>query len=447
MSKIYYGGLVVTGSGSFPGYVGVEGDRIAVVGKGEPSSEILSRFSEKEDLKGKWILPGVIDDQVHFRDPGLTHKADIETESRAALAGGVTSFMDMPNTNPQTVTVEAWEAKMRRAAEASYANYAFYIGATKENLAELEKADYSHIPGVKVFLGASTGNMLVDDEEALDRIFSLGRLVAIHSEDEETIRRNAAAARERFGDDVPVTEHPNIRSAEACSRSTRRAIERAERLGTRLHILHLSTADEAGMLSSRPLEDKKITGEACVHHLWFTDGDYDRLGALIKWNPAVKTTADRDALRAAVSDGRIDVVATDHAPHLLSEKEGGALKAASGGPFVQFSLPAMLELARKGVFSREKVVELMCENPARLFGVKDRGFLREGAYADLVIVDPDRPFTVTKDVILSKCGWSPIEGETLSHSVVKTILNGAEAYSEGRFAPRSARALEFSQSR
>lgn len=447
MSKIYYGGLVVTGSGSFPGYVGVEGDRIVAVGEGEPAAEVLGRFSERENLEGKWILPGVIDDQVHFRDPGLTHKADIETESRAALAGGVTSFMDMPNTKPQTVTVEAWEAKMQRAAEASYANYAFYIGATKDNLAELEKADYSQIPGVKVFLGASTGNMLVDDEEALDRIFSLGRLVAIHSEDEETIRRNASEARERFGDDVPVTEHPNIRSREACAKSTRSAIARAKRLGTRLHILHLSTAEEAGMLSLEPLEKKKITGEACVHHLWFTDADYPKLGARIKWNPAVKTQADRAELRAAVSDGRIDVVATDHAPHLLSEKEGGALKAASGGPFVQFSLPAMLELARQGVFTKEKVVELMCENPARLFGVKERGFLRAGAYADLVIVDPEKPFTVTKDVILSKCGWSPIEGETLSHSVVKTILNGAEAYSEGQFAPRAARALEFSQSR
>ncbi len=447
MSKIYFGGLVVTGSGSFPGYVGVEGERIVTVGEGVPSEEILNHFSEREDLQGKWIMPGVIDDQVHFRDPGLTHKADIETESRAALAGGVTSFMDMPNTNPQTVTVDAWEAKMRRAEEASYANYAFFIGATKDNLEELEKADYSRIPGVKVFLGASTGNMLVDDEEALDQIFSLGRLVAIHSEDEETIRRNAAAACERFGDDVPVTEHPNIRSREACAKSTRRAIERAERLGTRLHVLHLSTADEAAMLQPGDVEEKKITGEVCVHHLWFTDADYERLGSRIKWNPAVKTAADREALRAAANDGRIDVVATDHAPHLLSEKAGGALKAASGGPFVQFSLPVMLELAREGVFTKEKVVELMCENPARLFGVKDRGFLRPGAYADLVIVDPEKPFTVTKETILSKCGWSPIEGETLSHSVVKTILNGAEAYSEGQFAPRSARALEFSQSR
>ncbi len=447
MSKIYFGGLVVTGSGSFPGYIGVEGDRIAVVGEGAPSEELLRSFSESENLKGKWILPGVIDDQVHFRDPGLTHKADMESESRAALAGGVTSFMDMPNTNPQTVTVEAWENKMKRAAEASYANYAFFIGATKDNIAELEKADYSKIPGVKLFLGASTGNMLVDDEEALDEIFSLGRLVAIHSEDEETIRRNAAAARERYGDDVPVTEHPNIRSSEACVKSTRRAIERAERLGTRLHILHLSAADEAEMLQRGDLESKKITAEACVHHLWFTDADYERLGSRIKWNPAVKTASDRDALRQAANDGRIDVVATDHAPHLLSEKEGGALKAASGGPFVQFSLPAMLELAREGVFTKEKVVELMCENPARLFGVRDRGFLRKGAYADMVIVDPEQPFKVTKEKILSKCGWSPIEGETLSHSVVKTILNGAEAYSEGLFAPRSARALEFSQSR
>lgn len=447
MSKIYYGGLVVTGSGSFPGYVGVEGDRIVLMGEGDPSEHILGQYSEHEDLIGKWILPGVIDDQVHFRDPGLTHKADIATESRAALAGGVTSFMDMPNTNPQTVTVESWESKMRRAAEASYANYAFYIGATKENLTELENADYSHVPGVKVFLGASTGNMLVDDEGALDRIFSLGRLVAIHSEDEEIIRRNVAAARERFGDDVPVSEHPNIRSREACAKSTRRAIERARRLGTRLHILHLSTADEASMLSAAPLEDKKITGEVCVHHLWFTDSDYNRLGSLIKWNPSVKTKADRDALRVAINDGRIDVVATDHAPHLLPEKEGGALKAASGGPFVQFSLPVMLELARNGVLTKEKVVELMCENPARLFGVKDRGFLRVGAYADLVIVDSNRSFTVSKDIIFSKCGWSPIEGVTLTHSVVKTILNGAEAYSGGQFASRSARALEFFQSR
>lgn len=431
---LLYNALIINEGESFKGYVLTDGELISEVGHGDPRPELLTD-SNCIDLEGKWLLPGIIDDQVHFREPGLTHKADIASESRAALAGGVTSFMDMPNCKPPTVDRQAWLWKMDRAASVSAANYSFWIGATNDNMPELAEADFSHIPGIKVFLGASTGNMLVDDERALDRIFCANRIVAVHSEDEGIIRENMRLAIQRYGEeDIPVTEHPNIRSRQACVRSTERAIARARRLGTRLHILHLSTAEEAQMLNrtlSMPASawpDKKITAEVCVHHLWFTADDYPRLGARIKWNPAVKDASDRDELRRAVADGRIDVVATDHAPHLLSEKEGGCRKAASGGPLVQHSLLMMLEMASEGLWSKEVVVSLMAHNPARLFGITRRGFIRPGYFADFTVVNPDRPYTVNSSNLLTKCDWSPLEGHTFPASVETVIVNGSLAF-------------------
>lgn len=430
-SMLLLNACIVNEGRIFEGYVGMRGGLIDCVGEGSAPEDVKARYEAFDDLCGKLLLPGVIDDQVHFRDPGLTHKGDIGTESRAAVAGGVTSFMDMPNTMPQTVSIKAWEDKCRRAADVSVANYAFFIGATKENVEELRHADYSRIPGIKVFLGASTGNMIVDSEAALDSIFSLPAIVAVHSEDEQTIRRNAASARDRYGDDVPIGMHPQIRSAEACIKSTREAIARARRLGTRLHVLHLSTAGEALMLESGDCSRKQITAEACVHHLWFTDADYARFGSRIKWNPAVKTEADRAELRRALHEGRIDIVATDHAPHLLSEKEGDALHAASGGPLVQYSLLVMLELARQGVFSLDEVVKLMCHNPARLFGIEKRGYVREGYYADLVVVDPEGKTLAKDSEVLSRCGWTPFDGTEFSARVERTYVNGEEAFRHG----------------
>ncbi len=374
----------------------------------------------------------MIDDQVHFRDPGLIHKADIATESAAAVAGGVTSFMDMPNTIPQTVTIEALEAKHRRAEEVSLANYSFYIGATNDNIDTLLRCDYTRVPGVKLFLGASTGNMLVDNNETLKRIFSeVPSLIAIHSEDEDIIRRNKEAAQREWGDDVPVEQHPAIRSWEACYESTKRAVELARKYNARLHVLHISTEAELEFLTTEEIERKRITAEVCAHHLWWSDEDYARLGSRIKWNPAIKTAQDRAALRQALADGRIDIVATDHAPHLLSEKEGGALKAASGGPLVQYSLAMMLELARNGVFSVEQVVDKMCHAPARLFGIDRRGYIRPGYYADLAVIDPNVEYEVKDSDVISRCAWTPLARETLHNKVASTYVNGNRVYHNG----------------
>lgn len=436
---------IITGDNDFTGYLVIDGDRIAEIGESDPTEELKATCETVEDLGGKWLLPGVIDDQVHFRDPGLTHKGDIETESRAAVAGGVTSFMDMPNTKPQTVTLEAWQDKMRRASDVSHANYAFFFGATNDNASEIDRLDPKQIPGLKVFLGSSTGNMLVDKEEALERIFALPWLIAVHSEDEQIIRANADGFRERYGENVPVSAHPLIRSSRACYECTRRAIERAKRLGTRLHVLHLSTAEEAKMLGNEPLPGRKITGEVCVHHLWFTDIDYDRLGAKIKWNPAVKRATDRDELRRAIADGRIQIVATDHAPHLPEEKVGGALKAASGGPGVEYSLLVMLELALQGIVSLPQVVQLMCQDPAVLFGIEKRGFIRPGYKADLVVVNP-KIATLAGEHVYSKCGWTPYEGVRFSHSIDTTYVNGRVAFRSGEFPERAAEPLRFNQS-
>ena len=427
----------------FHGYILVEGETIACVGHGDPDEAVRASCHECTDLGGCLAIPGVIDDQVHFRDPGLTHKGDIFTESRAAVAGGVTTYMDMPNVVPPTTTIELLEAKYRRAADASWANYSFFIGATNDNIDTLLDVDYSRTCGVKAFLGSSTGNMLVNDEDALHRLFAeVPALIAVHSEDEATIAANRARYVAERGDDLPVEYHPLIRNAEACYVSTARAVERAAQYGTRLHVLHLSSARELPLFDGTfPLECKRITAEVCVHHLWFCDEDYARLGNMIKCNPAIKTAADREALREALKSGVIDIVATDHAPHLWNEKQGNCLKAASGMPLVQFSLVAMLEMVRQGVFTVEQVVEKMCHAPARLYRIDRRGFLRRGYHADIAIIDPNAEFTVTQHDVVSRCGWSPFVGTTFHNRVVKTFVNGSEVYSSGTFSekPRGQR--------
>ena len=419
---------------SFAGSVMIEGDKITAVCEGEADHDIQDGSAEVIDAAGKWLLPGCIDDQVHFREPGLTYKADIYSESRAAVAGGVTSFMDMPNTKPQTTTMENLEWKFERAAQTSVANYSFFFGGTNDNMEEIRKLDKHRVPGLKLFLGSSTGNMLVDKKEALERIFGESdMLIAIHAEKEEIIKRNIAHFTQLYGEDLDIFFHSKIRSEEACYASSSEAVELATRLGARLHILHLSTAKETTLLDNAlPVTQKRITGEVCVHHLWFQDGDYARFGNLIKWNPSIKTFADREALREAVNSNKIDIVATDHAPHLLSEKQGSCLKAASGGPLVQHSLVLMLEMAKQGIFSYEKVVEKMAHTPSDLYHVDRRGYIRPGYYADLVLVDPQKSWAVSKENILSKCGWSPFEGETFHHAVDTTFVNGEIVYQQGK---------------
>ncbi|MFH1120756.1 MAG: dihydroorotase [Bacteroidota bacterium] len=387
------------------------------------------------NAEGKWLLPGVIDDQVHFRDPGLTHKGDLLTESRAAVAGGVTSFMEMPNTIPNTVTQDLLEQKYRLARDKSLANYSFYMGASNDNLAEIVKTDPRTVCGVKVFMGASTGNMLVDNPVTLEGIFKHSpTLVAVHCEDEETIRSNTAIYRERYGEIIPMNAHPKIRSREACLKSSKMAVELAVKHNTRLHILHLSTADELSLLSNKPSNgSKRITAEVCVHHLWFSDQDYTRLGTRIKWNPAIKSAVDRDALLMALLDGRIDVVATDHAPHTIEEKAKTYFSCPSGGPLVQHSLVAMLELSFEEKLSPAKVVEKMCHAPARIFGIDRRGFIRQGYHADLVLVDPATPWTVMPENILYKCGWSPFEGQIFHSAITHTFVGGHLAWHNNHF--------------
>ncbi len=435
MSKILIQNPRIINEGrSFIGSVLIEGDKIKAVYEGEVPQEALLEADEKVDAMGKWLVPGAIDDQVHFRDPGLTYKGDMESESRAAVAGGVTTYMDMPNTKPQTTTIENLERKFERAAQVSRANYSFFFGGTNDNLDEINKLDQCRVPGLKLFLGSSTGNMLVDKKDTLERIFGeTGMLIAIHAEKEEVIKRNIQYYTNLYGEDLDISFHSKIRSEEACYRCSAEAAELAERLGARLHILHLSTKKELSLLSNQyPLRDKKITGEVCVHHLWFYDGDYARFGNRIKWNPSIKTFEDREALRDAVNNNTIDIVATDHAPHLLEEKQGSCLKAASGGPLIQHSLIAMLELAKEGHFSYEKVVEKMSHMPADLYHIDRRGYIRSGYYADLVLIDPQQTWTVSKENILYKCGWSPFEGYAFHHSVWKTFVNGELAYSDGK---------------
>jgi len=385
------------------------------------------------DGTGKYLLPGAIDDQVHFREPGLTHKGEIYTEARAAVAGGVTSYMEMPNTSPSATTVELLEQKYSRASEVSLANYSFFMGTTNDNLNELLKLDPKQVCGVKIFMGSSTGNMVIDNAESLENIFAqVKMLIATHCEDDPMIKRNLAAYVEKYGEDIPVEAHPLIRSAEACYASSTYAVSLAKKHGSRLHILHISTAKELELFDGeKPLKEKKITAEACVHHLWFTDADYKTKGNFIKWNPAVKTANDRMNIREALNNGKIDVIATDHAPHTLEEKSQKYAKAPSGGPLVQHSMVAMLELVREGVLTIERMVQLMSHNVAELFQVEKRGFIREGYFADLVLVDLNSPWTVDKSNIAYKCGWSPFEGLTFHSKIEKTFVNGHMVYDNG----------------
>ena len=400
------------------------------------------------DLEGKYVIPGAIDDQVHFREPGLTHKGTIATESRAAVAGGITSFMEQPNTNPQTTTIEALEDKFEMARNSAFANYSFLFGGTNDNLEEIKKLDKNACSGIKLFLGSSTGNMLVDNEEVIEKIFrNTEMVISAHCEDESTIKANFAKYKAQYGDDIPVKYHPLIRSAEACYLSSSRAIALAKKTGARFHVFHLSTGKETELFRNDiPLEDKKITAEVCIHHLWFSEEDYDTKGTLIKWNPAVKTAADRDQLWEALLDDRIDVIATDHAPHTLEEKNNVYTSAPSGGPLVQHALPAMLEKYHDGKISLEKIVEKMCHNPAKLFQIKKRGFIREGFYADLVVLDLNDSWTVTKENIAYKCGWSPFEGNSFKSRITHTFVNGHLAYENGNFSEeRKAMRLTFNR--
>lgn len=415
----------------FAGDVLVKGPFIEVIGSnlsGRPADVVI-------DAAGQYLFPGAIDDQVHFREPGLTHKATIRSESRAAVAGGVTSFMEMPNTSPPVFTQQLLEDKYQIASRSSLANYSFYIGASNDNLDEVLRSDTKNVCGLKIFMGSSTGNLLVDDERTLESFFAgFPSLIATHCEDEATILKNATWYKQQYGENVPVRFHPLIRSEEACYLSSSKAVGLAKKHGTRLHILHISTARETELFDNTlPLEQKKITAEACIHHLWFNDADYDRLSTLIKWNPAIKTANDQQAILQAVLQDKIDVIATDHAPHTLEEKHNTYFKAPSGGPLIQHSLTAMLELYHQGKIGLEKIVQKMSHNPAILFQINQRGYIREGYYADLVLVNLNKPWEVRKRNIVSKCGWSPFEGTLFRSSVTHTFVSGHLAYVEGEF--------------
>lgn len=429
MNTLIFNAVIVNENKSFRGSLLIEGEYISQIFVG--STMPKGSFDDVVDATDCYLLPGVIDDHVHFRDPGLTNKADIESESRAAAVGGVTTFFDMPNTLPQTTTVEALEAKFWTASSKSHINYSFFFGATNTNNIQLDQLDYHRIPGVKLFMGSSTGNMLVDRRESLDEIFKVVKApLMVHCEDSMLISRNMTEAKSKYGEDPDVKFHPMIRSEEACYSSSSLAINLARKYGTRLHVAHLSTARELELFTPY---DKQITAEAVVGHLFFSEKDYERLGSQIKVNPSIKTEADRDALRKALSDGRIAVIGTDHAPHLVIDKVGGAVKAASGMPTIQFSLLMMLELVDTGVMNIERMVQLMCHNPAALFGVKGRGYIRPGYKADMVIVKPNTPWTVLPTCIESKCGWSPLTGHKFNWQVEHTFCNGHAIYSAGWF--------------
>ena len=435
--------IIVNEGRRFAGSVVVDGEVIREVLEGDMRPSV--GCDSEIDAHGCFLMPGVIDDHVHFRDPGLTYKADMATETAAAAAGGVTSFMDMPNCNPQTTTIEALEDKFASAATKCVVNYSFYFGATNTNADLLKELDKTRVCGVKLFMGASTGNMLVDRMETLRRIFSeAGMLIATHCEDQAIIRRNTELFKERYGEDPDISLHPLIRSEEACWESSSLAVRLARETGARLHVLHVSTERELDLFEDKPLSEKRITAEACVSHLMFCDEDYKTLGTRIKCNPSIKTRRDRDALRQALATDRIDVVATDHAPHLLSEKQGGALKAVSGMPMLQFSLVSMFELVREGVLTVEQVVQKMCHAPAELFRIRKRGYIRPGYQADLVIVNPDFEWHLTPACILSKCGWSPMENRLFHARVEKTLVNGTLVYSDGKVdASHRGQALTF----
>lgn len=429
-AQIVNEGIIVKGD------VFIENDLIVEIG-----GSISAKTGDTQiiEANGKYLMPGLIDDQVHFREPGLTHKATIATESKAAVAGGITSFVEMPNTIPQATTIEKLEEKFSIAKKTSWANYSFMFGGTNDNLEEILKVDEHKVAGLKLFLGSSTGNMLVDNPKVLEEIFSkTNLLISVHCEDEKTIKDNLEKYLKEHGEDIPIEMHPKIRSAEACYLSTSKAIELAKKTGARLHVFHLSTEKETHLFSNKkPLAEKKITAEVCVHHLWFTEEDYKTKGTKIKWNPAIKSQKDKDGLWKALLDDRLDIIATDHAPHTLKEKNNSYNKAPSGGPLVQHALVALLEMHHKGKISLEKIVEKACHNPAILFQIIDRGFIREGYKADLVLVDLISPWTVNKENILYKCGWSPFEGTTFKSRVSHTFVNGILIYHNLKFPNKS----------
>lgn len=432
MKTLIYGGRIVDSGRVFDGSLVIENGLITDIFEGTQTPH--GNYDKKVDAVGCFVLPGIIDTHVHFREPGMTHKADIESESEAAAWGGVTSFFDMPNTKPQTTTIDTLEEKMNIAREKSHVNYAFFFGATNDNIDQLSALDVHRVPGIKLFMGSSTGNMLVDKADSLSRLFEKATMpIMAHCEDTALINANIEKVRNEYGDNPPISLHPFIRSEEACYRSTELAVTLARKYGTRLHVAHLSTERELQLFG----HDANITAEAVIAHLVFTDKDYEKLGAMIKCNPSVKTAHDREALRKALISGQIYTVGTDHAPHLLSEKQGGALQAVSGMPMIQFSLVSMLELVDGGVLTVERMVELMCHNPARLFGVRDRGFLKTGYKADIVIVGRNRPWTVTEDIIRSKCKWSPMMGHEYQWRVCQTFCNGSLIFDDGVFDARS----------
>lgn len=426
----------------FEGDVLINGDRIEKIG-----TDISDSTAHIIDATGCFLVPGVIDDQVHFREPGLTHKADIYSESKAAAAGGITTFMEMPNTVPQALSQTLLQDKYDIAQKNSFTNYSFFMGASNDNIDEVLKTDPKNVAGIKVFMGSSTGNMLVDNEKTLENIFKNSpMLVATHCEDEETIKRNSEIYKQKYGENVPISSHPKIRSVEACYISSSMAVNLAKKLDTRLHILHISTEKELELFdNSKPLSEKKITAEVCVHHLYFDETMYDEKGTYIKWNPAVKSVSDKNALWKALLDDRLDIIATDHAPHTIEEKENTYFKAPSGGPLVQHSLPVMFDMATEGKISYEKVVEKMCHAPAECFEVKERGYLREGYFADIVLIKKSN-WTVSKENILYKCNWSPFEGREFTHKIDKTFVNGILVYNNGKIEQESAgKRVEFNR--
>lgn len=432
MNSIYIKNATIVNEGrTFRGDLLIIDEHISAIGLVDRNC--IPAGSKIIDASGLLLLPGIIDDQVHFREPGLTQKGDIFSETKAAAAGGVTSFMDMPNTVPQTITIDLLNEKYKIGAENSLVNYSFYIGGTNTNLNDLLNIDPQMVCGIKLFLGSSTGNMLVDNQKVLKEIFSKSSmLIACHCEDEPTVRKNSEIYREKYGENIPVRFHPLIRSREACFLTSSLAVNLAREHNTRLHVLHISTADELRLFSNElSIEEKRITGEVCVHHLWFEEADYEKHGNFIKWNPAIKTIYDRDSLIKGINNNLIDIVATDHAPHTITEKSNSYFKAPSGGPLIQHSLVAMMEMYHKRLFSLEKIVEKMCHNPSILFRIKERGFIREGYKADICLIDPENPWTVDKDNILYKCGWSPFEGFTFRSKVITTIVNGNIVFDKG----------------
>lgn len=445
MATLIKNAIIVNEGIEIPGSLLIEGEYISDIFYKDIPESVLAN-AEVLDAEGLYLLPGIIDDQVHFREPGLTHKADIYTESKAAVAGGITSFMEMPNTSPQTTTQHLLEEKFKTGSEKSLANYSFYIGATNDNLDELLQTDAKNVCGIKIFMGASTGNMLVDNPDTLDKIFQKSKLlIATHCEDENTIKENLQKYKEQYGDDIPVKFHPKIRSAEACLKSSSFAVSLAKKYSSRLHVLHVSTAAELALFDNTiPLKDKRITSEVCVHHLWFNDTHYEKLGNRIKWNPAVKTEDDRLSLFEGLLNNKLDVIATDHAPHTLEEKSNLYTKAPSGGPLVQHSLAMMMEFHRQGKISLGHIVSKMCHSPAIAFNIQKRGYIRKGYYADLVLVDPDNEWTVSPENILYKCHWSPLEGEKMNSRVKSTFVNGRRVYNNGTFVEKyKGSALKF----